>query len=105
MRALDRLAEAKIQEAIEAGEFDDLPGKGRPLPPENMGRVPPELRAGFKLLRNGGFLPPELEARREAVRLGNLIGTTGDPSERERLTRLRAEAEIRYRLLAERRLR
>ncbi len=47
MRALDRLAESRIQEAIEAGEFDDLPGKGKPLPPENMGRAPAELRYGL----------------------------------------------------------
>jgi hypothetical protein len=56
-------------------------------------------------LRNAGCLPPELEARKEAARLGALIAATGDPAERARLSRLRAEAEARYRILLERRSR
>ncbi len=28
----ENLAERRIQEALDAGEFDDLPGRGRPLP-------------------------------------------------------------------------
>lgn len=87
------------------GEFDDLPGRGKPLPPDDLSRVPPELRTGFKLLRNAGCLPPELEARKEAARLAGLIAATGDTAERARLSRLRAEAELRYRLLLERRQR
>ena len=47
----------------------------------------------------------ELEARKEAARLGALIAATGDPQERSRLGRLRAEAELQYALLAERRRR
>lgn len=105
MLALQRLAESKIRAAMERGEFDDLPGRGKPLVLEDLSGVPAELRMGFKLLRNAGCLPPELEARREAARLGALLATTGDPEERRRLSSLRAEAELRYRLLAERRRR
>jgi hypothetical protein len=101
--ALQRLAESKIRAAMERGEFDDLPGRGKPLALEDLSGVPAELRMGFKLLRNAGCLPPELEARREAARLGALIAATGDPEERSRLSGLRADAELRYRLLAERR--
>ena len=103
MEALALLAESKIRAAMAEGRFDDLPGRGKPLPDDGMARVPAELRMGFKLLRNAGCLPPELEARKEAARLGTLIATTGDPSERARLSRLRADAELRYRLLVERR--
>ena len=85
------------------GEFDDLPGRGKPLPLEDLSRVPAELRMGFKLLRNAGCLPPELEARKEIVRLGSLVAASGDPEERARLSGMRAEAELRYRLLVERR--
>lgn len=87
------------------GKFDGLHGRGRPLPEDGFARVPQELRMGFKLLRNAGCLPPELEARKEAARLGTLIAATGDPAERSRLSHLRAEAELRYRLLVERRRR
>jgi Domain of unknown function (DUF1992) len=97
------IAESKIRTAMARGEFDNLPGHGRPLKLEDCSRVPPELRMGFRVLRNAGCLPPELEARREVTRLGTLIAATGDPKERERLSRLRADAELRYQLLVERR--
>jgi hypothetical protein len=105
VNALELLAESKIRAAMAEGQFDELRGHGKPLPLEDLSRVPPELRMGFKLLRNAGCLPPELEARKEAARLGALIAATGDPAERARLSRLRAEAEARYRILLERRSR
>ncbi|MCD6014971.1 MAG: molecular chaperone DnaJ [Solirubrobacterales bacterium] len=105
MEALAQLAESKIRAAIARGEFDDLPGNGKPLQLEDLSRVPAELRMGYKLLRNAGCLPPELEARKEAARLGALLDATGDANERARLSRLRAEARLRYQLLIERRRR
>ena len=105
MNVLALLAESKIRAAMERGEFDDLPGRGRPLEPDGCSRVPPSLRPGVRLLRNAGCLPPELEARKEVVRLGTLIAATGDPAERSRLSRLRADAELRYHLLVEQRRR
>ena len=103
MDAIALLAESKIRAAMAEGRFDRLPGRGRPLPADDMARVPPELRMGFRLLRNAGCLPPELEARMEVARLGALIAATGDARERRRLAHLRGEAELRYQLLARRR--
>ncbi len=105
MEAFALLAESKIRAAMARGEFDDLPGRGRPLPPDELSRVPGDLRMGFRLLRNAGCVPPELEAHREVARLGTLIAATGDAEERTRLSRLRADAEMQHRLLVERRRR
>src|ERR671925_1299378 len=95
------LAESKIRAAMARGEFDNLPGRGKPLPLEDLSRVPPDLRMGFKLVCNAGCLPPELEARKEVARLGTLIAATGDEAERAHLSRMRADAELRYQLLVE----
>jgi hypothetical protein len=103
MEVIALLAESRIRAAMARGEFDNLPGRGRPLRFDDLSRVPAELRMGFKLLRNAGCLPPEVEARKEVARLGALIAATGDAEERTRLSRLRADAELRYRLLIERR--
>lgn len=105
MEAFALLAESKIRAAMARGEFDDLPGRGRPLPPDQLARVPGDLRMGFRLLKNAGCVPPELEAQREMARLGTLIAATGDSEERAELSRLRADAEMQYRLLVERRRR
>jgi DnaJ homologue, subfamily C, member 28, conserved domain len=101
--ALARLAESRIRAAMSCGEFEDLRGHGKPLALDDLSRVPADLRMGFKLLRNAGCLPPELEARKEVARLGALVATAGDRRERARLWSLRAAAELRYRLLVERR--
>jgi hypothetical protein len=100
-----RLAEARIAEAMERGEFDDLPGAGRPLELEDLSRIPPHLRMGYKLLRNADVLPPEMELRRENYSLDRLIEATSDPDEREELKRRRRENELRYRVLIESRTR
>ncbi|XXD11687.1 DUF1992 domain-containing protein [Klebsiella sp. R445] len=73
MWLLDQWAERHILDAQRKGEFDDLPGRGEPLTLDDDLHVPPELRAGYRLLKNAGCLPPELELRREAVVLTDLL--------------------------------
>jgi len=103
MSIFARIAEAKILAAVEAGEFEDLPGAGKPLDLEDLSQIPPHMRAGYKLLRNADVLPPEAELRREIHSLGGLIDATADPDDREELRRRRRDAEVRYALLMERR--
>jgi hypothetical protein len=57
LRGLDRISERRIQEAIEAGEFDNLAGMGKPLKHEDNPFVPEDMRAAFKVLENSGFAP------------------------------------------------
>ena len=51
------LAERRIQEAMERGEFDNLPGAGKPLPRRDDSLVPPEWRLAFYLLERAGLAP------------------------------------------------
>lgn len=73
MWLIDEWAERHIQEAQRKGELDSLPGSGEPLELDDDFHVPPELRAGYRLLKNAGCLPPELEMRKEAVELADLL--------------------------------
>jgi len=57
----DSIAEKKIAEAMERGEFDDLPGAGRPLELDDDANVPEDLRVAYRILKNAGFVPPEVE--------------------------------------------
>lgn len=59
---LDFIAERKIAEAIANGDFDDLPGSGKPLELDDDSLVPEELRLAYRILKNAGFVPPEIEA-------------------------------------------
>lgn len=80
MSLLDILAEKHILAALREGELDNLPGAGKPLQLDDDSHVPPELRAGYRLLKNSGYLPPELEMRREAIELDQLLRTM-DPQD------------------------
>lgn len=61
MLALELLAERKIAEAVSRGEFDDLPGAGRPLDLEDDALVPEDLRLAHRILKNAGFAPKEVQ--------------------------------------------
>lgn len=90
MWLLDQWAERHILDAQNKGEFDNLPGHGKPLTLDDDSHVPPELRAGYRLLKNAGCLPPELEYRREAIALADLLNSVEEnhPQHRELLRRL-----------------
>ncbi len=75
MWLLDQWAERHILDAQRQGEFDNLPGSGQALILDDDSHVPPELRSGYRMLKNAGCLPPELEQRKEAVELAQLLNT------------------------------
>ena len=96
MWLLDRLAEERIEEARRRGEFDDLPGQGRPLQlEEDNPFVPEELRTALRLLKNAGFIPPEVALRRE---IGSVEALLREATTREQ----REAASARLRLLLQR---
>ena len=73
MFLIEQLAEEKICEAITQGELDNLPGVGKPLYLDDDALIPEALRAGFRLLKNSGFLPPGLELRKQIRSVEALI--------------------------------
>ena len=79
---MDKIAEERIREAIERGEFDDLPGKGKPLDLEDDSHLPPDLRMAYKILKNADCLPPELELRKEIRTTEDLLAGIQDTQEK-----------------------
>ncbi len=98
MWLLDLWAERHISDAQRKGEFDNLPGSGEPLVLDDDSHIAPELRAGYRLLKNAGCLPPELEQRREAVELTDLLkGIRKDDPRHSELSRRLALIELKLR--------
>ena len=79
------IAERKIREAQEKGEFDNLPGKGKPLQLEDDSQVPEELRLAYKILKNADCLPPELELKKDIIRMEDMLRGVQDVKEKYRL--------------------
>ncbi len=65
----ESIAERKIREAIEAGQFDNLPNKGRPI--ELDVDPDPSMWMAHHLLRVNGFAPPWIEELKEIDALIN----------------------------------
>ena len=82
--AFDKIAEKKIREAIDNGEFDDLPGKGKPLRLEDDRHLPQDIRLAHKILKNADCLPPELELRKEILTIEELLDGIKDTKEKYR---------------------
>jgi len=64
MNRRESLTEKVIREAIENGEFDNLPGKGEPIDLRENPFEDPDLRMVHRLLRDAGFAPAWIEERK-----------------------------------------
>jgi DnaJ family protein C protein 28 len=57
--------EDEIRKAVEAGKFDDLPGKGKPLNLDNNPHADPEWQLAHHMLKTSGYTLPWIAARQE----------------------------------------
>jgi hypothetical protein len=80
----DKIAEKKIREAMDNGEFDNLPGEGKPLSLEDDRHLPQDIRLAHKILKNADCLPPELELRKEIFTIEELLEGVRDTKEKYR---------------------
>ena len=80
-----RIVEQRIKEAQEKGEFDNLPGHGKPLKLEDDSHVPEDLRIAYKILKNADCLPPELQEKKEIRQMEDLLASLPDEKERYKL--------------------
>jgi hypothetical protein len=94
MEFFAKIAERRIMEAIENGEFDNLENKGKPINFEDETWIPEDLRMAYRFLKNADCVPPELEMRKEIVNLCTLMNTIDD--DKERLKKIR---ELNFKLL------
>jgi len=89
-----RIVEQRIREALERGEFDNLPGQGEPLNLEDDSNVPEDLRLAYRILKNADCLPPELELKKEIRQMEDLLENI--PDEREKYRQIK---KINYKIM------
>jgi hypothetical protein len=84
---LAHIAENKIRDAIARGEFDNLPGAGKPIDLEEYFRTPEHLRMAYSVLKSASCLPEEVELMNEIAALDRELGGAQSEQERERIHR------------------
>lgn len=81
----EKIIEERIQKALRNGEFDNLPGAGKPLNIEDDRHIPEDLRLAYKVLKNADCLPPEIELKKEIQKTEDLLADMSDTAEKYRL--------------------
>jgi hypothetical protein len=94
LHAIAFVAERKIEEALAEGQFDNLPGMGKPLELEDMSHLPADMRMAYTILKNGGYLaeapdPNKPAAMSDLLRLAPEEGRTYANMQRLKLMMLR----------------
>ena len=99
----EKIAEEKIREAMERGEFDNLEGSGKPLRELNAYFATPEdVRLGYSVLKNSGFVPEEMQLLKEIALLKEQAAICTDPERRTALSDRIGELQLKYDLLMDR---
>ncbi len=82
---MQSIAERKIQQAMEEGQLPDLSHwQNKPLPTDDMDKVPADLRMGYRLLKNAGYIPEEVVLRKEIHTTEELLAHCTDEQEKHR---------------------
>ena len=98
----EKIAEEKIKEAMERGEFDNLPGSGKPLRKlDSYFATPESVRLGYSILNNSGFVPEEVSLLREINILKERVVICTDPEKKKEINFEIAELQLKYDLLME----
>ncbi|HEX8090304.1 MAG TPA: DUF1992 domain-containing protein [Blastocatellia bacterium] len=101
--SFDKLVEEKIKAAMAEGEFDNLPGKGKPLNLDDYFAAPEDMRVAFSILKSAGFVPEQMELLKEVDSLKAALTKSPDEDERNLIKKKIDERMLRINLLAERR--
>ena len=103
MYILHNLAERRILEAIREGALDDLALRGQPIPREDSSGVPEELRMGYKILKNAGYLPEELQVKKEILSLQDMLSACTSEDEQQEAQRKLSLRRLQLDMLMEKR--
>ena len=80
-----KIAEQRIREAQEKGDFDNLPGEGEPLNLQDDRNIPEDLRLAHKILKNAYCLPPELDEKKKIRQMEDMLENVSDEKEKYKL--------------------
>jgi len=98
---LERSVDAIIREAMRRGDFDDLPGRGKPVDLGDYFNTPEELRMAYSILRSADVLPRELELLKEIAGLKERLESCKDDDQSREIHKSMQNKLLQYNLLME----
>ncbi len=98
----DRIVEAIIKDAMERGDFDNLPGKGKPIDLSEYFETPEEIRLAHSLLKNAGMTSREVDLLKEIARLRQVRQAVHEERKKADLENQIRQKQMEFRLMMER---
>ena len=98
----DKLVESIIREAQERGDFDNLPGKGKPIDLTAYFDTPEDVRMAYSILKNAGMKSREVELLKEIADLKQILPALLDEKKKKEIGREIEKKQIEFSLIMER---
>ena len=98
----DKAVESIIKEAMERGEFDNLPGKGKPIDLTAYFDTPEEVRVAYAMLKNAGMAPREVELLKEIAELKQVESALVEEKKRGEIHKQIEQKQVEFSLMMER---
>ncbi|WP_172328331.1 DUF1992 domain-containing protein [Mangrovicoccus sp. HB161399] len=87
------MAERQIRKAEAQGQFDNLPGAGKPLPATDPDTAE---AAGFRIMAREGALPREIQLKKEIEAQRRILAEAQEPETRKAAMARLADLEMRH---------
>ena len=95
-------ADEKIKEAIAKGEFDNLPGKGKPLDLDAYFTTPEDLRMGYSILKSADIIPEEMQLLKQVEGLKKSLDSCTSQIEKRSIQQQLSEKITHFNMRMER---
>jgi len=100
--SFEKIVEAIIRDAQARGEFDNLPGHGKPIDLTEYFNTPEEVRLAQSMLKNAGMIPVEIELLQEISTLKELLGAISEGEQKNKYQKELREKQLQFSLMMER---
>jgi len=102
---MDKFIDEQIRKAIEAGEFDNLPGKGKPIDLSAYFDTPEDLRMAYSMLKSNNFVPEEVEMLKDINTLRKRLEACSNEDEKSKIKKEINDKNYAFNMLIEKRKR
>ena len=99
--SFDTIVEAIIKDAMERGEFADLPGKGKPIDLTAYFDTPEEVRLAHSILKNAGVAPREVDLLKEIAELKQILPALLDEKKKQEIQSQIEKKHVEFSLMLE----
>jgi hypothetical protein len=98
---MEKFIDDQITRAMEAGEFDNLAGKGKPLDLRSYFETPEDLRMAYSILKSNNFVPEEVELLKDIEAMKKRLDASSDQESNTRLKKELAEKTFAFNMIIE----